>query len=160
MKDEVILTVNFQTLMVGVGRGGVAQISSHWCCIELPSYLQQQDIYSTFLPSLDNKLHSLLCILFLSLHLHKPPSFNLYLFKLCKRLFSLYRKAVLMIRSPLFNILGTLFFLQYPIVHSWSIWLFLPGGSCDVSSRWHNSLGLSNSTRESTVQVCKLTLQR
>ena len=40
----------------------------------LLSYLQQQDIHSTFLSSLDKKLRSLLRILFLSLHLCKPPS--------------------------------------------------------------------------------------
>jgi len=43
----------------------------------LLSYLQQQDIHSTFLSSLDKKLRSLLRILFLSLHLCKPPVLQL-----------------------------------------------------------------------------------
>ena len=65
----------------------------------LPSYLQQQDVYSTSLSSLDNKLCSLLHILFLSLHLRKSPSFSLYLLKLYGRLFSQYGKVVLMIQT-------------------------------------------------------------
>ena len=49
----------------------------HWAeASVLPSYLQQQDIYSTFVSSLDNKFHGL-HILFLSLHLCRPPVLQL-----------------------------------------------------------------------------------
>lgn len=95
MKDEIVLTVNFQPFKGGNPNWFPLMLRRAEASV-LPFYLQQQDIYSTFLSSFENKLCDLLCALFLSLHLSKPPSFSLYLLKLCERLFSQYRRTVLM----------------------------------------------------------------
>lgn len=62
----------------------------------MPSYLQQQVIYSTFLSLLGNKFLSL-CILYLSLHLCKPPVLQLVSAQIMRKAILTIWKTVLMI---------------------------------------------------------------
>lgn len=91
MKDKVILAVNFRC---SKGRQPKLIPTDVMSCFAILLSAIGHLFYFLHPTTSTGFLH----ILFLGLQLCQPPSLSLYLLKLCERLFSKYRKVVLMIQ--------------------------------------------------------------